>query len=168
MHIITEDGPPVLDKVLRMGVFAGRGNALCLRVELYEPWLQFASKMQNLNLISEPERHIHEYRVASSARNLLFECGQIAIGSIGRNIVDKWQMLLNICGRPIAKELIQQTLIAAIEAAILHCKLCDLAEGVHAGFEHKDARVEAVWPADIWSSGELVALKQFIAVLQHL
>lgn len=54
MHIITEDGPPVLDKVLRMGVIVGRGSGFCLRVELYQPGLQFASKMQNLYLISEP------------------------------------------------------------------------------------------------------------------
>lgn len=77
-------------------------------------------------------------------------------------------MLLDICGRPVAKVLIQQTLIAAIEAAVLHGKLCDLGEGVHAGCEHKDARVEAVWPADIWSSGEFLTLEQLIAVLQYL
>lgn len=56
MHTVAEDCPPVLDKIVRVGVFSGRGGALCLRVELYQPGLQFAGEMQNLNFISEPEK----------------------------------------------------------------------------------------------------------------
>jgi len=55
MHTITEDGPPVLDKVLGMGVIVGRGSGFRFRVELYQPGLQFAGKMQNLYFISEPK-----------------------------------------------------------------------------------------------------------------
>lgn len=56
MHMVAEDCPPVLDKVVRVCVVSGRGGALCLRVELNQPGLQFAGEMQNLNFISEPER----------------------------------------------------------------------------------------------------------------
>lgn len=100
--------------------------------------------------------------------HLLFERGQVAVGSIGCHVIDKGQMLLDICGRPIGKELIQQALIAAIEAAVLHGELCDLIEGLHAGLEDKHARVEAIRPADIRSSGQFLALEQLIAVFQHL
>lgn len=99
---------------------------------------------------------------------LLFECGQVTVGSIGCHIVDKWQMLLDVCGRPVGKVLIQQTLITAIEAAVLDGKLCDLVKGLHTGSEDKDTRVEAVGPAYIWSSGQFLALEQLIAVFQHL
>jgi len=55
MHTITEDIPPVLDKILGMGVIVGRGCGFRFRIELYQPGLQFASKMQNLYFISEPK-----------------------------------------------------------------------------------------------------------------
>lgn len=100
--------------------------------------------------------------------HLLFECGQVTVGSIGCHIVDEWQMLLDVCGRPVGKVLIQQTLITTIEAAVLYGELCDLVEGLHTGFVYKNTRVEAVGPADIWSSGQFLALEQLIAVFQHL
>lgn len=53
-HIITEDVPPQLDQILGMGIVRRYAGGLCLRVELNQPWLQFAGEMQNLNLISEP------------------------------------------------------------------------------------------------------------------
>lgn len=100
--------------------------------------------------------------------HLLFECGQVTVGSIGCHIVDEWQMLLDVCGRPVGKVLIQQTLITTIEAAVLDGELCDLVEGLHTGFVYKDTRVEAVGPAYVWSSRQFLALEQFIAVFQHL
>lgn len=77
-------------------------------------------------------------------------------------------MLLNVRRRPIGKELIQQALVAAIEAAVLHGELCDLAEGLSAGLEHKHAGVEAIRPAYIRSSRQFLSLEQFIAILQNL
>lgn len=77
-------------------------------------------------------------------------------------------MLLDVRRRPVAKEQIQQTLVAAIEAAVLDGKLCDLAKGLHAGLEHKHAGVEAVRPADIGSGRQFLALEQLVAVLQDL
>lgn len=100
--------------------------------------------------------------------HLLFECGQVTVGSIGGHIVDEWQMLLDVCGRPVGKVLIQQTLITTIEAAVLDGELCYLVEGLHTGSVDKDTRVEAVGPAYIWSSGQFLALEQLIAVFQHL
>lgn len=100
--------------------------------------------------------------------DLLFECRQITVGCIGCYIIDKWQMLLDICTRPIGKVLIQQTLITAIETTMLYGKLCDLIEGLHTGTIDKYAGVEAVGPADIWSSGEFLTLEQLIAVFQYL
>lgn len=77
-------------------------------------------------------------------------------------------MLLDVRARPVGKVLIQQTLIAAIETAVLYGKLCDLVEGLHAGSVHKDAGVEAVGPADIRSGGEFLTFEQLVAVFQHL
>lgn len=77
-------------------------------------------------------------------------------------------MLLNVRRRPVGKELIQQTLVTAIEAAILYGKLCDLGKSVHARFEHKHAGIEAIRPADIRSSRQFLALEELIAVLQDL
>jgi len=68
-------------------------------------------------------------------------------------------MLLDVRRRPVAEELVQQALVAAIEAAVLHGELCDLAEGVNAGSEHKHAGVEAVRPADIRSGRQFLALE---------
>lgn len=34
MHMITEYGPPVLDKIMGVWVISGRGSGLCLRIEL--------------------------------------------------------------------------------------------------------------------------------------
>ncbi len=39
--------------------------------------------------------------------------------------------------------------------------------GLERGSEHEHARVEAVWPADIGSSWELLACEQVVDVLQH-
>jgi len=77
-------------------------------------------------------------------------------------------MLLNVCGRPIGKILIQKSLIAAIETAVLYGVICDLVEGLYAGSEHKYARVEAIGPAYIWSSRQFLAIEQLIAVFQYL
>jgi len=128
--------------------------------------------MQNLNLISEPASRmvLQNYfpRLIEITRYSLFEGGQIAVRGIGRHIVHKWQMLLDVRRRPVAEELVQQALVASIEAAILHGKLCDLAEGVHAGSEHEHAGVEAVRPADVRSGRQFLAFEQLVAVLQDL
>jgi len=155
-----------------VGIVRRNAGQLRLRVELNQPGLQLAGEMQNLNLISEPASRmvLQNYfpRLIEITRYSLFEGGQIAVRGIGRHIVHKRQMLLDVRRRPVAEELVQQALIAAIETAILHGELCDLAEGVHAGSEHEHAGVEAVRPADIRSSGQFLALEQLVAVLQDL
>lgn len=56
MHIVAEDVPPELYQIGGVRILCGRQCCAVLGIELYEPWLQFARKMQNLNLISEPTK----------------------------------------------------------------------------------------------------------------
>jgi len=52
--IFAEDIPPQLNQILGMSILRRNAGHLCFRVELNQPGLQLAGKMQNLNLISEP------------------------------------------------------------------------------------------------------------------
>lgn len=133
-----------------MGVIAGRARLPVLRVEVQQPRLQFAGKVQDLDLVPE-----------------LFERRQVAVGCIGCDIVEEGQALANVLGGPVGKVLIEEALVAAIETAILHCELNDALERLQTGPIHEHARVEAVWPTDVGGGGELLALEKLIAILYH-
>lgn len=98
----------------------------------------------------------------------LLEGRQIRVAGGRARVVDEGQVLLDVSVRPVGEEQVQQSLVAAIEAALLHGKVQQLGIGVHVGRVHEHARVEAVWPADVGRRGQLFTLKQLIGVLQHL
>lgn len=98
----------------------------------------------------------------------LLEGRQIRVAGGRARVVDEGQVLLDVSVRPVGEEQVQQSLVAAIEAALLHGKVQQLGIGVHVGRVHEHARVEAVWPADVGRRGQLLTLKQLIGVLQHL
>lgn len=100
--------------------------------------------------------------------NSLLEGGQIRVASGGARVVDEGQVLRNVSVRPIGEEQVQQSLVATVKAALFHGKVQELSVRVHVGFEHKHSGVEAVWPADIRGSRQLLPLKELIGVLQDL
>lgn len=76
--------------------------------------------------------------------------------------------MLDILRRPVMEEQIQQTLVATVEAALADGESRQLGELIGARTVHKHARVKAIRPADVGSSGQLFAFEQLVAVLQDL
>ena len=56
MYILAENVPPELNQIGGVRVVGGSAGGLALRVEGDQPGFHFASKMQNLDFISESER----------------------------------------------------------------------------------------------------------------
>ena len=69
---------------------------------------------------------------------------------------------------PIRKEGVEQPLVSAVERSFFGSVFHQVLEGFVRRLEHKNARIEAVRPSSIWSSGKLFPVKQFVAVLHDL
>lgn len=70
--------------------------------------------------------------------------------------------------RPVWEEGIQQSLIAAIKTSLSCCKFNQFVECVQAGSEYKNAGIETIWPANIWSCGQFFSIEKFVCVLKDL
>lgn len=139
--------------------------------------------MQDLDVLSEPKYKVHKNKSLVNKNtipaqlmhcqralncNSLLEGGQIRVASGGARVVDEGQVLRNVSVRPIGEEQVQQSLVATVKASLFHGKVQELSVSVHVGFVHKHSGVEAVWPADIRGSRQLLPLKELIGVLQDL
>ena len=96
---------------------------------------------------------------AANYENLLFKCREVGIASSRASVVSEWKASRGVGCGPTREEGIQQSLVATIEAALLNSKLGKFAESFRTWLEDKDTRVEAIWPANIWGSGQFLTFE---------
>lgn len=142
--------PPLMDKVKMIrSVISTRTNTT-IGEAMEGPWLAGTDKMNYLDGVLE-----------------LFKGRQIAVGGAESEIVTKWQSSRGITSTPIRKILIKQSLVTTIKASDRLSHLQKVLIRLEAGFADKEARVEAIRPAHIWGSRELIPLlEKFINVFQ--
>ena len=99
--------------------------------------------------------------------NLVFESaksGDVSVGSSGVDVVSEGENSIDGFCRPIGKEVVQEALIATVEASFVLGEFDQLVECVHGWFVNEDAGVEATRPATIGDCGDFFALKQIVDV----
>lgn len=104
--------------------------------------------MDNLDLVLE----------ASEGRH-------VGVGSRGVNVVPEWQDSIDRFCRPVGEEVIEEALIAAVEAALILGEFDQIVEGIDRRLEDENAGVEAAWPAAISNCGDFITLEEIVDVL---
>ncbi len=92
----------------------------------------------------------------------------VIVEGLGYDIVDKWQMFLDVAHSPIFEIHVEETLVSSIKRAVFQSELQQGQVGLERGAEHKHPRVEAVGPPDVGSPGEFFPLEQVVHILQNL
>lgn len=81
------------------------------------------------------------------------------------DVVSERQDSIDRLGRPVGEKVIEEALIATVEAALVLGELDQIVEGIDGRLENENAGIEAAWPAAIGNGGYFIALEKVVDVL---
>ena len=81
------------------------------------------------------------------------------------DVVSERQDSIDRFSRPVGEKVIEESLIATVEAALVLGELDQIVEGIDGRLEDENAGIKTAWPAAIGNGGDFIALEKVVDVL---